>query len=206
MCPGTWASSWRSGEPGRKDTKPRERSSWRGSPVHYAIPASHSPPGKSATSGAARIPPIHVADPAADLVFIDTNVLVYLRDSTESGKQAAAAEWMARLWDTGRGRLSVQVLQEYYVTVTAKLDPGLPAVDAREDVVALRSWRPLEASLELLENAWSAQDRYGFSFWDALIVAAARRLGCGVLLTEDLQDGQELDGLVVRSPFIHAPS
>ncbi|MFO8174802.1 MAG: PIN domain-containing protein [Longimicrobiales bacterium] len=146
-----------------------------------------------------------MADPAADLVFVDTNVLVYLRDSTEPDKQAAAAEWMAWLWETGRGRLSVQVLQEYYVTVTAKLDPGLPAADAREDVVALRSWRPLEAGLDLLEDAGSVQDRYGFSLWDALIVAAARRLGCGVLLTEDLQNGQELDGLVIRSPFIHAP-
>ncbi|MFO7893355.1 MAG: PIN domain-containing protein [Longimicrobiales bacterium] len=146
-----------------------------------------------------------MADRAADLVFVDTNVLVYLRDSTEPDKQAATAEWMARLWDTGRGRLSVQVLQEYYVTVTAKLDPGLPAADAREDVVALRSWRPLEPGLDLLEDAWSVGDRYGFSFWDALIVAAARRLDCAVLLTEDLQDGQELDGLVIHSPFNHAP-
>jgi predicted nucleic acid-binding protein len=134
-------------------------------------------------------------------VFVDTNVLVYLRDTTDPEKQARAAEWMAHLWDSGTGRLSVQVLQEYYVTVTAKLDPGLPVEEARDDLVALRAWGPLIPDLDLLEEAWSDQDRFGFSFRDALVVASARRLECTTLLTEDLQDGQELGGLTVRSPF-----
>lgn len=141
----------------------------------------------------------------ADRVFVDTNVLVYFRDSTEPAKQAAAAEWMAHLWERGSGRVSQQVLREYYVTVTGKLDPGLPAAEAREDVLAFRAWNPLEADLGLIEDAWTLEDRYRLSFWDALIVAAARRLGCSVLLTEDLQDGQDLDGLVVWSPFTHGP-
>lgn len=136
-----------------------------------------------------------------NLVFVDTNVLVYLRDANEPEKQARAAEWMAHLWDSGTGRLSLQVLQEYYVTVTARLDPGLPAEEARDDVAALRAWGPLIPDPDLLEEAWSHQDRFGFSFWDALIVASARRLGCTTLLTEDLQDGQDLGGVTVRSPF-----
>ena len=90
----------------------------------------------------------------------------YLRDSTEPGKQSRAAKWMAYLWDTGRGRLSLQVLQECYVTVTGKLDSGLHTAEAREDVTA-----------------------------------PARRLDCGVLLTEDMQDGQDLDRMVIRSSF-----
>lgn len=138
-------------------------------------------------------------------VFVDTNVLVYHRDSTEPEKQARAAEWMARLWDEGSGRVSAQVLQEYYVTVTGKLRPGMPRDEAREDVAALRAWNPLVPDAQILEDAWSIEDRYGLSFWDALIVAAARRLGCAVLLTEDLQDGQDLDGLVIRSPFTLSP-
>jgi predicted nucleic acid-binding protein len=85
--------------------------------------------------------------------------------------------------------------------VTAKLDPGLPAEEARDDVAALRAWGPLAPDLDLLEEAWSDQDRFGFSFWDALIVASARRLGCTTLLTEDLQDGQDLGGVTVTSPF-----
>lgn len=139
------------------------------------------------------------------LVFVDTNVLVYLRDSTEPEKQRQAAEWMARLWETGTGRISAQVLREYYVTVTGKLDPGMPVEEARADVLALRSWNPFAADADLMEDAWAVRDRYDFSFWDASIVAAARRLGCCTLLTEDLQDGQELEGLVVRSPFTNEP-
>jgi predicted nucleic acid-binding protein len=139
-------------------------------------------------------------------VFVDTNVLVYLRDSTDAEKQRRAAEWMAHLWYAGSGRLSVQVLQEYYVTVTGKLDPGLPMDEARDDVAALSIWSPVVPDLGLLEAAWSEQDRYGFSFWDAQIVAAARRLDCTILLTEDLQDGQDLGGLIVRNPFTSAPA
>jgi len=106
-------------------------------------------------------------------VFVDTNVLVYHRDSTEPAKQRRAAEWMARLWDEGTGRVSVQVLHEYYVTVTRKLDPGLPQEEAREDIAALRAWNPLSPDAEILEYARAVQDRYGLSFWDAMIVAAA---------------------------------
>lgn len=141
----------------------------------------------------------------SDLVFVDTNVLVYVRDSTEPEKQKSSAEWMGALWETRRGRLSVQVLQEYYVSVTAKLDPGLDPEEARNDVSALRAWSPLDPDLDFIEDAWAVEDRYGFSFWDAMIIAAARRLGCATLLTEDLQDGQELGGVVVRSPFTHHP-
>lgn len=112
---------------------------------------------------------------------------------------------MAHLWDSNSGRVSMQVLHEYYVTVTRKLRPGLPEGEAREDIAALGSWRPLAPDMELLDAGWAEQDRYGFSFWDALIVAAARRLGCTVLLTEDLQDGQDLGGVRVRNPFTTAP-
>jgi predicted nucleic acid-binding protein len=138
-------------------------------------------------------------------VFVDTNVLVYLRDSTEPDKQRRAAEWLGHLWESGSGRLSLQVLQEYYVTMTRKLEPGLPEEEARDDVATLGTWSPLVPDMELMESAWAEQDRYGFTFWDALIVAAARRLGCAVLLTEDLQDGQDLGGMVVRNPFTTAP-
>lgn len=139
------------------------------------------------------------------LVFVDTNVLIYLRDTRDPDKQRAAAGWMGLLWETRKGRISQQVLQEYYVTVTGKLVPGLPPEDAREDVLALRSWLPLGPSLDLVEGAWDEQDRWGFSFQDSLIVAAARAQGCAVLLTEDLSHGQELGGLRVVSPFLEGP-
>lgn len=139
-------------------------------------------------------------------VFVDTNVLVYARDRTEEEKQRKAAEWMAELWTSGAGHLSYQVLQEYYVTLTLKLDPPRAADDVREDVLALMAWRPLATDGELLERAWDVQDEYGYSWWDALIVAAALRSGARYLLTEDLQAGQRIGPLTVIDPFATAPA
>lgn len=138
-------------------------------------------------------------------IFVDTNVLVYHRDSTEGEKQVRAAEWMGHLWSTKSGRLSFQVLQEYYVTVTAKLEPGIEPSAARQDVRALLTWRPLEIEGRVMEGAWSVQDRYGLSWWDALIVSAAQLSDCRYLLTEDFQEGQELGSVQVLNPFTTAP-
>ena len=139
------------------------------------------------------------------LVFVDTNVLVYLRDAMDGERRSRAAEWMAHLWQSRSGRLSTQVLHEYYVTVTSELDPGMPVEDAREDIVSLRAWSPLPLTPELTEWAWEMQDRWGFPFWDSLIVAAAKAQGCELLLTEDLTHDQDLDGLRVVSPFMEEP-
>jgi predicted nucleic acid-binding protein len=139
------------------------------------------------------------------LVFVDTNVLVYGRDASEPVKQPAAARWLAALWRTRRGRLSTQVLQEYYVMVTMKLKPGMEPDTARQDVRALTAWQPVAVSAGMFDVAWSIQDRYRLSFWDALIVAAAASSDCAYLLSEDLQDGQELDGVCVLNPFRHDP-
>jgi predicted nucleic acid-binding protein len=139
-------------------------------------------------------------------VFVDTNVLVYSRDTRVAAKQKRAHAWLAFLWESRRGRLSPQVLQEYYATVTLKLKPGLSPEEARSDVRALFHWlAPMDAA-PLDELSWDLQDRFSLSFWDALIVAAARHLGCGYLLTEDLSAGQDFDGVEVVSPFERLPS
>ncbi len=130
---------------------------------------------------------------------------MYLRDSRDPTKQTAAAEWMGHLWSTRTGRVSDQVLHEYYVTVTGKLRPGLSIAEAREDVLALRAWQP-GPSRSLIEASWDEQDRWGFSFRDSMIVAAARAIRCPALLTEDLTDGQDLDGIEVVSPFTRLPA
>ena len=134
-------------------------------------------------------------------VFVDTNVLVYARDASDLEKQGTAAAWIEHLWTSAAGRLSIQVLQEYYVTTTRKLDPGLPAEEARQDVRDLAAWRPVRIDEAIIEAAWRIEDRYRLSFWDSLIVSAAQTAGCEVLLTEDLQHGLEIEGLVVADPF-----
>jgi predicted nucleic acid-binding protein len=138
-------------------------------------------------------------------IFVDTNVLVYGRDAGEGEKQARAAAWMDRLWANRNGRLSYQVLQEYYVTVTSKLRPGLDADSARSDVRSLLAWHPVSVDSGVVEGAWVIQDRYRLSWWDSLIVAAAQVADCRFLLTEDLQDGQELGNVQVLDPFHHSP-
>lgn len=138
-------------------------------------------------------------------IFVDTNVLVYRRDSGQGEKQARAAAWIKHLWETRDGRLSYQVLQEFYVTVTSKLRPGLDAESARDDVRSLHAWHPVPVDARVLEGAWVIQDRYGLSWWDSLIVAAAQVADCRFLLTEDLQDGQELGEVRVLNPFHHSP-
>ena len=133
--------------------------------------------------------------------FVDMNILVYARDESESEKQPQARQWLEFLWKTHQGRISTQVLQEYYQVVTRRLRPGLQRDIAREDIRDLMSWRPIAVDRQVMEQAWAAEDRFQLSWWDALIVGAARQLGCRYLLTEDLQDGQDLDGLSIVDPF-----
>lgn len=141
----------------------------------------------------------------SEICFVDTNVLVYSRDATEVTKQGLAGGWLARLWKNGSGRLSTQILNEYYVTVTTKLKPGLSVEKARQDIRDLFFWRPIPIDPRIVESAWAVQDRFGFSIWDGLVVAAAQAARCRWLLTEDLQDGQDLDGLTIVDPFRHPP-
>jgi predicted nucleic acid-binding protein len=138
-------------------------------------------------------------------VFVDTNVLVYSRDVAVVEKQERARAWMARLWKDGLGRLSTQVLQEFYVTATTKIESRLSPSAARAEIRGLLPWKPVRSDHRLFDDAWDIEDRYGFSFWDSMIVAAARHAGCEVLLTEDLQDGQVIDGLTVVNPFRQSP-
>ncbi|MEE8583523.1 MAG: PIN domain-containing protein [Acidobacteriota bacterium] len=137
--------------------------------------------------------------------FVDTNLLVYFRDSSEAEKQVKAAAWVAFLWERRLGRLSAQVLNEYYTIVTRKLKPGLSRETARSDIRDLLSWRPLALDEQVVQKAWSLEDQFSISWWDALIASAAQLTGCAVLLSEDLQDGQDLGGLLVVDPFQHPP-
>ena len=136
--------------------------------------------------------------------FVDTNVFVYQFDESDPVKQRRATDVIRVLWETRSGRLSHHVLQKFYVTVTRKLNPALPRDRAREEIRDLLAWRPVSPAETLLEDAWHIEDRFGFSWCDSLIVASARVQDCKVLLSEDLQDGLDIDGLRVMNPFSEA--
>jgi predicted nucleic acid-binding protein len=135
-------------------------------------------------------------------VFVDTNVLIYGRDPRDASKRLTAFEWLRLLWNEGRGRTSIQVLNEYYDVVTRKLHATVKREDAWDDVQAyLTSWNPQPVDGEVLGCARDVQLRYGLNWWDCLVVAAAQVQHCVLLLSEDLQDGADYNGVIVRSPF-----
>lgn len=112
---------------------------------------------------------------------------------------------MAReLWKSRLGRVSFQVLNEFYVNAV-RLKPAA-GDEAHAEVRDLLAWNPVVTDASVIERGWKLQDRYQLSFWDSLIVAAAKAAACGFLLTEDLQDGQKLDGVEVVNPFLRGPA
>jgi predicted nucleic acid-binding protein len=132
-------------------------------------------------------------------VFVDTSVLIYSVDLADPQKQRAAWAWLAELWKTRLGRLSTRVIQEFYAKVCQK-NPSARA-EARVEAQNYSAWHPVVLVPKLVEFAWSLQDRFRLSFWDALIVSAAQSIGCRHLLSEDFQSGQDLNGLLVVNPF-----
>jgi predicted nucleic acid-binding protein len=135
-------------------------------------------------------------------VFVDTNVWLYARDTSDARKHAVAREWIGRLWEDACGRTSLQVLSEYYVNVTKRLSKPLAAEEAWEDVTAMLAWSPQPIDDAVLQRAREIERRYQLGWWDSLVVAAAQIQNCSTLLTEDLQDGQTMSGLRIRNPFV----
>jgi predicted nucleic acid-binding protein len=133
--------------------------------------------------------------------FVDANVLVYAVDASAGKKKAAAERLLARLWDAGSGCLSVQVLQEFFVTVTGKVAHPLSADEAAERVREFATWTVFAPTTDDVLAAIALHKKSKLSFWDALVVQAAAELGCDVLWTEDLNDGQVIRGVRIRDPF-----
>lgn len=143
--------------------------------------------------------------PSASTVFVDTNVLLYSEDGADPKKQQAAFEWLRALWLSRRGRVSGQVLNEFYVNATRRIRPPMPAGDARAEVRRYQRWQPWQIDHATVETAWAIESRYRLSYWDALIVAAAQAQGCAYLLSEDLQHEQQIDSVKILNPFLVGP-
>jgi predicted nucleic acid-binding protein len=136
--------------------------------------------------------------------FVDTNVLVYAHDASETAKQPIARALLEALWADRSGTVSTQVLQEFYAVATRKFNPPMRRGAARDVVALYSAWAVIQIDAPLIIDASLLEERAQLSFWDALIVEAARRAGATRLLTEDLQHGRRLAGLVIQNPFISA--
>ena len=136
-----------------------------------------------------------------DRIFVDTNVLIYAHDVDAGQKHQIAQGLLAELWNKRTGVLSVQVLQEFYVTVTRKLIRPLSAKDTRNIIQNYLNWHiEVNDSLSVLD-ASRIEENYRISFWDALIVAAASKAKVSKILTEDLKSGQVIEGILIENPF-----
>jgi predicted nucleic acid-binding protein len=137
--------------------------------------------------------------------FIDANVLVYAYDASAGRKKALAERLLAGLWESGTGCLSVQVLQEFFVTVTRKVAEPLSVDEATDRIRELGAWKVFAPRADDVLRAIALHTHAKVSFWDAMVVHAAAELGCDVLWTEDLSDGQVIQGVRIRDPFIGEP-
>jgi len=138
--------------------------------------------------------------------FVDTNILVYAHDSSANGKRRRAAALIARLAREQRGLLSVQVLMEFYVTVTRKLDRPLRSALAADIVTDLSTWETFAPGPSDILEAIGVARRYQISFWDALIIHAAIAQNAAVIWSEDLSHGQRYAGVTVCNPFRADPA
>jgi predicted nucleic acid-binding protein len=136
-----------------------------------------------------------------DKLFVDTNILIYAYDLDAGAKHKQAAELIRSLWENRSGVLSTQVLQEFYVNVTQKIPKPVPLAAARGIIDAYRAWQVEVNTVATVLLASEYQERNRLSFWDSMIVAAAVQGGAAVLLTEDLNAGQLIEGVEVRNPF-----
>src|ERR1700683_4397965 len=136
------------------------------------------------------------------LCFLDTNVLIYVFDKDSPNKAAVARQLYSRLVREKSGLVSVQVLQEFFVTLSKKFTVTLSADDVEREVRDLSALlKVIETDVALVLDSITLSRRYKLSFWDGLIIQAALRGGASVLYSEDLQEGQIIDSITIANPF-----
>ena len=138
----------------------------------------------------------------SDRIFVDTNILVYAHDLSAGDHHAKALAVIESLWEAETGITSTQVLQEFYVTVTRKIKNPLTPAEAREIIRNYLAWPVQNNDPETTIRASEIEEKNSLSFWDALIVAAALRMQAQKIITEDLNHGQIIEGILVENPLV----
>ena len=134
--------------------------------------------------------------------FVDTNILLYAHDGSAGTKRDQARTLVEQLWESRDGCLSVQVLQEFFVTTTRKIPKPLDVPAAAQIIDDLAHWHMHAPAAGDVLAAIGIHQRTSASFWDAMILRSAKELGCQTLHSEDLNPGQQYEGVQVRNPFL----
>jgi predicted nucleic acid-binding protein len=138
---------------------------------------------------------------SGDVDFVDTNIIVYAHDRSAGEKREVAASLILRLDAEKRGALSVQVLQELVSAVTVRGKVKIPEEELVGILEDFSDWTVFCPGAADVIEALAVRSRYKISFWDAMIVHAALEVSAAVLWSEDLSDGQDYGGVIVRNPF-----
>lgn len=138
---------------------------------------------------------------SGERVFVDANIIVYAYDRDAGRKHEIARDLLVGLWSAAGGVISTQILQEFYITVTRKIASPLTRKAAREIIEDYLTWDVVSNDGAMVLEAIDIETGENISFWDALVIAAAKRGGAEVLLSEDLSDGRKFGDLIVRNPF-----
>jgi len=136
-----------------------------------------------------------------DRIFFDTNILVYGFDDSNEAKYEVASDCIMRAWQKGFGVISTQVLKEFYVTVTRKIPQKMSLDDAEQVIRDFSLWTVVETNVPLILQAIHIQKRNLLSFWDAMVVAAAKVSRCETMFTEDLSHNTFIDDVQILNPF-----
>ncbi len=136
-----------------------------------------------------------------NLVFLDTNILLYAHDLSAVGKEEIAKNLIRDCWQSEKGCLSIQVLQEFFVNATRKIPKPIAYDTAKEIIADLSQWRVHTPVAADVLQAIDLHERYQISFWDALIIQSAEVLGCETVFSEDLNPGQVYGSVRVQNPF-----
>jgi predicted nucleic acid-binding protein len=137
-----------------------------------------------------------------DRTFVDTNILVYAHDLDAGNKHQTARKLVARLWESRRGVLSTQVLQEFYVTLTRKIPSPLSSPETRGILRNYFNWPVVVLDTPVIMHASDIEENQKISFWDALILSAAFSANATTLITEDLNHDQIIEGILIINPFV----
>ena len=137
-----------------------------------------------------------------DYFFVDTNIIVYCFDDAAPQKKVKAISIMDELWDSRKGVLSLQVLKEFFVTVTLKLQNKMDLADAISVVNDLMTWNLFLETKASFAKSIDIVNKYGFSIWDAGILSSAIMSNCAVLYSEDMQNNQIIEGMRIINPFV----
>jgi predicted nucleic acid-binding protein len=137
-----------------------------------------------------------------DKIFLDTNILIYAHDIDAGAKHDTARTLVEKIWEQGIGIISTQVIQEFYVNITRKIPNPINPVLARSIILNYFSWQVEVVETSTILSASEIEEKYVLSFWDSLILATASQSGAVKILTEDLNHGQTIEGVMIENPFL----